>query len=127
MKILVADDIATIRKIAGELLTSAGYEVLEASDGREALVMARKEQPVLIVLDLVMPGMSGIGVVQEIRNDLRLKETPVLIMSAIDPEEEVISVLREYGVAEILSKTEFVKSLVSRVQEYLYKKPHVAA
>ncbi len=127
MKILVVDDESTIRELAEELLTNAGYNVLIAKDGKQALALARKEQPVLIVLDLVMPGMSGIGVVQEIRNDLRLKETPVLIMSAIDPEEEVISVLREYGVAEILSKTEFVKSLVSRVQEYLYKKPHVAA
>ena len=98
MKILVVDDERTIREIARELLTSTGYEVLEASDGREALVMARKEQPVLIVLDLVMPGMSGIDVVREIRDDPRLKETPILIMSGINPEEEVTSTLCEYGV-----------------------------
>ena len=127
MKILVVDDEPTIRELAEELLTSAGYNVLMATDGRQALDLARKEHPDLILLDLVMPGISGIGVVQEIRNDLRLKETPVLIMSAIDPEEEVSSVLREYGVAEILSKAEFAKSLVSRVQEILFNQAHRAA
>ena len=119
MKILVVDDERTIREIARELLTSTGYEVLEASDGREALVMARKEQPVLIVLDLVMPGMSGLAVLREIRNDPRLKETLILIMTGIKPNEEASSALRQYGVSEILRKAGFVKSFVSRVQEIL--------
>ncbi len=121
MKILVVDDNATIRELAEEYLTSAGYNVLMASDGEEALALARKEQPVLILLDLVMPEMTGLEVVREIRNDPRLKETPIVIMSGIDPEEEVSSALREYGVAEILSKTEFMKSFVSRVQKILSK------
>ena len=127
MKILVADDEPTIRIIAGELLTHAGYDVLEASDGRQALKLARKEQPVLIVLDLVMPGMSGIAVLREIRNDPRLKETLILIMTGIKPNEEASSALRQYGVSEILSKAEFVKSFVSRVQEILSKQAHQVA
>ncbi len=127
MKILVVDDERTIRQIARELLISTRYEVLEASDGREALVMARKEQPVLIVLDLVMPGMSGIAVIREIRNDPRLKETPILIMTGINPEEEVSSTLRHYGVTEILSKKEFMKSFISRVEYILSKQVHRAA
>ena len=127
MKILVVDDNATIRELAEEYLTSAGYNVLMASDGEEALALARKEQPVLILLDLVMPEMSGLEVVREIRNDPRLKETQIVIISGIDPEEEVSSALREYGVAEILSKTEFMKSFVSRVQEILSKQAHQVA
>jgi CheY-like chemotaxis protein len=127
VKILVVDDEPTIREIAGELLTNAGHEVLNAVNGRQALALARKEQPVLIVLDLVMPGMSGIDVLREIRNDPRLKETLILILSGIDPEKEVSSTLREYGVAGILSKREFMQSFVSRVQEILSKQAHQAA
>ncbi len=119
MKILVVDDEPMIREIARERLTSAGYEILEASDGRQALLLARKEHPALILLDLSMPEMSGLDVVREIRNDPRLMETRVLIMTAIDPDEEISSALRHYGVPEILSKTEFVKSVVSRVREIL--------
>ena len=127
MKILVVDDEPMIREIARVRLTSAGYEVLEASDGREALVLVRKEQPALILLDLSMPEMSGLDVVREIRNDPRLIEIRVLIMTAIDPDEEVSSALRHYGVAEILSKAEFVKSVVSRVQEILSGQVHRVA
>ena len=127
MKILVVDDEPMIREIARARLTSAGYEVLEASDGRQALVLARKEQPALILLDLTMPEMSGLDVVREIRNDPRLIDIRVLIMTGIDPEEEVSSALRHYGVTEILSKAEFVKSVVSRVQDILSKKVHQVA
>ena len=127
MKILVADDEPTIHRIAGKLLTSAGYNVLMAKDGRQALALARKEQPALIVLDLVLPEMPGLDVVREIRNDPQLKETPILIMSGIDPGKEASSTLREFGVAEFLCKIDLVTSLVSRVQEILSKQAHQVA
>ncbi len=116
-----------IGEIARELLTSAGYNVLIAKNGRQAIALARKEQPALILLDLVMPEMSGVDVVREIRNDPSLMETPILIMSGIQPGEEVSSALREYAVAEILSKTKVVKSLVSHVKEILSKQPYQVA
>ncbi len=127
MKILVADDEPMIGEIARELLTSAGYNVLIAKNGRQAIALARKEQPVLVVLDLVMPGMSGIDVLREIRNDPQLKETLILIVTGINPEEEVSSALREYGVAGILGKREFMQSFVSHVQEILSKQAHQVA
>ncbi len=127
MKILVVDDEPSIHLVVGELLDAAGYHVLEASDGVQALALARKEQPVLILLDLIMPEMNGLDVVREIRNDPRLKETPIVILSGIDPEDEVRSALREYGVAEILRKTEFVTSLIPCVKEILSKQAHQVA
>ena len=119
MKILLADDEPMIHQIAGKLLTSAGYNVLMATNGRQAIALAREEQPVLIVLDLVMPEMTGLDVVRGIRNDPSLEETPILIMSGIDPGKETSSALHEHGVTEFLRKTEFVTSLVSRVREIL--------
>ena len=80
MKILVVDDEPTIRRIAGKLLTSAGYHVLKAQDGEQALVLAHNERPNLIVLDLVMPGLAGYEVVQGIRRNPFITDTPILIM-----------------------------------------------
>ncbi len=127
MKILLADDEPMIHQIAGKLLTSAGYNVLMAMNGRQAIALAREEHPVLIVLDLVMPEMTGLDVVRGIRNDPSLMETPILIMSGIEPGKEASSALHEYGVIEFLRKTEFVTSLVSRVQEILSKQAHQVA
>ena len=119
MKILVADDEPTIREIAREFLTSAGYDVLEASDGREALALACEKQPDLIVLDIMMPWMTGIEVVREIRQQPDVKNTPILIMSGCVPEPDANDLLGDLRVAGYLSKTEMVASLVSRVQEIL--------
>ncbi len=127
MKILVVDDIATIRNIAGKILTSADYDVLEASDGEQALTLAHKEHPDLIVLDLVMPKMTGIDVIRAIRNGSRLKATPILIITAIVPGKEVRDDLRQYGITDFVSKTHLMESLLTRVQEILAKPIHQVA
>ena len=119
MKILVADDSETIRKIAGELLTDAGYDVLKAEDGEQAVALAQKEHPDLIVLDLVMPKMTGFEVVWEIRKDPRVKNIPILIVSEVISVQAAHDFLHEFGVAGFLSKAQMMTSLVSRVQEIL--------
>ncbi len=127
MKILVVDDTATIRKIAGEILTSAEYDVLEASDGEQALVLAHKEHPDLIVLDLVLPKMTGFDVIREIRNAPPLKHTLILIITGIDPSNEVIDALRQYGVTDFIRKAHLINSLLTRVQYILSKQAHRVA
>src|SRR5262245_10248629 len=79
-KILVVDDTVTVRRIAARLLAAAGYEVLEAEDGRQALELAQNEHPDLIVLDLLMPGMTVFDVLREFKKIGRLQKTPILIM-----------------------------------------------
>ena len=119
MKILVVDDAETIRKIAGELLTSAGYHVLKAQDGQQALKLIHRERPDLIVLDLVMPEMSGFDVFREIRQDPRVKHIPILIMSEVISGQQAHDFLDKFGVASFMSKAQMMTSLVSRVQEIL--------
>jgi CheY-like chemotaxis protein len=126
-KILVVDDSATIRNIAGEILTSAGYEVLKAMDGPQALTLAHKEHPDLIVLDLVMPKMTGFDVIREMRNGSRLKATPILIITAIVPGQEVRDDLHQYGVTDFISKAHLMESLLTRVQVILSKPIHRVA
>ena len=127
MKILVVDDELTIREIVSELLTSAGYDVLKASGGRKALVLAFEQQPDLMVLDIVREGMNGIDVVREIRKDSRLRNMPILMISGCMDVSEADDLLGHLKIAGFLSKVDLATSLISRVQECLHKRPHVAA
>ena len=126
-KILVTDDEPPICELAGELLTSAGYDVLTARDGEEALRLVYDEHPDLILLDLILPKMTGFHVLQEIRKDPRIRNTPVLILSVLASGGHTDPSTHDLDVAGFIDKMEFVTTLVSRVQEYLHKKPHVAA
>jgi twitching motility two-component system response regulator PilH len=64
MHILVVDDSATIRAVLGKMLTQDGHAVLKSGDGETAIALARENQPDLIFLDIVMPGMNGFAVLR---------------------------------------------------------------
>ncbi len=127
MKILVVDDDATIRKMAGELLRSTGYDVLEASDGEQALELVHRKRPDLIVLDHKMPKMKGSDVVQEIRKDPKVGKTPILVLSGVVSGRNTDAYLHDLDVAGFIGKTQMATSLISRVQEVLSKQAHQVA
>ena len=127
MKILVADDAATIRKVIRELLTSAGYDVLEASDGEQVLKLAHEERPDLIVLDLVMPKATGFDVLREIRRDPRVRNTPILIVSEVIHGQWANDILHRHEIAGFIGKANIMNSLLPRVQEILSRKAHRVA
>jgi CheY-like chemotaxis protein len=81
-RILIADDRPPSRELIREILEMAGYEVVEAADGAEALEMARRLSPDLILLDIEMPALSGFRVVEELRKDARFAATPVVALTA---------------------------------------------
>lgn len=87
-KILVVDDEANIRKLVKANLAADGYGVLVASSGEEALRLAQTEHPDLVLLDLMMSGMSGWDVLMAIRTSPKLRKIPVVIMTAVVPDEE---------------------------------------
>ena len=117
-KVLVADDTATVRKIAARLLASAGYEVLEAEDGRQALDLVQNEHPDLILLDLLMPRMTGFDVLREIKKSARVRETPILVMSGVF-KKDVLDFLQAAGVSGFLDKEQIKDSFLFRVQQIL--------
>jgi CheY-like chemotaxis protein len=79
--ILVCDDDASLRELVRAVLGS-GYRFVEAADGTEALEITRELRPDLIVLDVMLPGLSGIEVLEEIRNDGDLRELKVVVITA---------------------------------------------
>jgi len=115
-KILVADDTITVRKVAARLLTAAGYDVVEAADGKQALDLVNNEHPDLILLDLLMPKMTGFDVLREIKKTSRVKQTPILIMSGVF-KKDVLDFLQASGVTGFIDKEQIKDSLVFRVQQ----------
>jgi chemosensory pili system protein ChpA (sensor histidine kinase/response regulator) len=78
----VVDDSLTIRRITGRLLARAGYEVVEARDGVDALEQLRTVLPDVILLDIEMPRMDGFELASRVRDDPRLRHIPIIIISS---------------------------------------------
>jgi CheY-like chemotaxis protein len=112
--ILVIDDDKLIREGLGALLKNAGQIVLEAADGKEGLEIAQKEHPDLIVTDLRMPNMSGQEMIDAIRDDKTIKDTPIVILTNDESSESVNQALQS-GVSFYMSKNLDPESLTQQI------------
>ena len=83
MKILIIDDSRFLRMANERALTKAGYSVVTASDGEEGLRLAREHKPDLVVLDMMLPKLSGPQVLQALRNDALIAATPVMVLTSL--------------------------------------------
>jgi CheY-like chemotaxis protein len=80
--VLIAEDNNDLRELYSFILAQAGCEVRQAADGREALRMLKQERPDVLVTDVMMPGMTGVELVERVRCDDELQTLPVVVMSA---------------------------------------------
>jgi two-component system alkaline phosphatase synthesis response regulator PhoP len=113
-KILIADDEKDILEIISYNLINEGYEIYTAKDGNEALDIARKMRPDLIILDVMMPFKTGIEVCQILRVDEQFKDTLIIFLTALNDETSHIRGL-ESGGDDYVTKPISPKVLVSRV------------
>jgi two-component system alkaline phosphatase synthesis response regulator PhoP len=113
-KILIADDEPDILEILKYNLSNEGYEVSTAKDGDEALEKARRIQPDLIILDVMMPQKTGVEVCQLLRMQPAFRETLIIFLTAVNDEGTQIRGL-ETGADDYVSKPVSPKLLLSRV------------
>jgi DNA-binding response OmpR family regulator len=118
MKILIAEDSATIRRLVAARLIAEGYEVVEAADGQEALNLTRSSQPDLLVLDKVMPKLDGFEVVRTLRADPATEAVPIVMLTGRTGEEDVLGGLG-LGVEEYMSKPFSPRELCARIRRVL--------
>ena len=116
-KILIADDEPDILEIIQFNLKAEGYEVFTAKNGDEAIEQAKKHQPDLIILDIMMPGKNGIDVCNILRLQPAFKDTLIVFLSAISDEGTEIRGL-ETGADDYLTKPIRPKILVSKVNAF---------
>jgi class 3 adenylate cyclase len=117
-KILIVDDTPTNVKLLADLLRVAGYTVLTAPSGSEGLALVDSERPDLLLLDVMMPGMSGYEVCQKIRENPGTTLLPVVMVTSLDPSKERIKGL-EAGADDFLTRPINQPELLARVRSLL--------
>ena len=114
-RILVVDDDEDVRNLLTAALTDAGYDVLTAADGEEAIVAAIRRPPDLIVLDLMMPRVSGWTFTERYSREPG-PHAPIIVLTAVS---STVLRLPEHGVARILPKPFSVDALLSHIERAL--------
>jgi CheY-like chemotaxis protein len=112
--VLVADDDVSIRRLISVALRRDGYAFIEAGNGKEALEMMRREHPSVVLLDLMMPVLSGWDVLQERARDPELQQIPVILISAARGPEVAQAV--DKGICAFLPKPFDISALTALVR-----------
>jgi class 3 adenylate cyclase len=117
-KILIADDSADVLETLADFLESSGYAICTAADGVEALAQIEREQPDLVLLDVVMPNMTGYEVCRRIRANPVTVFLPVILLTGMDANAERINGI-EAGADDFLSKPPSHPELLARVRSLI--------
>ena len=120
-RLLVADDDRDIRDLVTFKLEQAGYTVQAVEDGVSALDAAFADPPALVVLDVMMPGLSGVDVTRELRADARTASVPIILLTARAQESDVENGFAT-GADDYVVKPFSPRELVSRVQAVLARR-----
>tara|TARA_A200000113_G_scaffold150265_1_gene135344 strand:+ start:2354 stop:3037 length:684 start_codon:yes stop_codon:yes gene_type:complete len=117
-RILVVDDEAAQREVVLYNLEAAGFEVVSADNGEDAVLMAYEERPNLIVLDWMMPKLSGLEVCRQLRSKKETKEIPIILLSARSEDVDKVRGL-EMGADDYVAKPYSVVELMARINTQL--------
>lgn len=120
-KVLIIEDDLILLNLLKEKLIKTGYNVISAENGKTGLRMVASEQPDLVLLDIILPGMDGINVLQEMRKNPAISSTAVIIVSNSGQPVE-IEKAKQLGIADYLIKTEFdPKEVLKKVDDFFEK------
>jgi PleD family two-component response regulator len=117
-RILIAEDAPNLREVLSIQLGAAGYEIVEAADGREALERARKEQPDLVLLDVMMPHMDGFEVCRRLRASFLTRHIPIIMLTAKSEVDDKLDGLKG-GANDYMTKPWEGRELLARVRNAL--------
>jgi two-component system phosphate regulon response regulator PhoB len=121
-KILLAEDDKQIGDMISFKLTNSGHLIVRAQDGEQAVELVTRERPDLILLDAMMPGLSGFEVLRRIKGDSAVRSIPVIMVTAKGHERDVLTGLRS-GAIDYIVKPFSLKELTARVELALRREP----
>ena len=116
--ILIVDDEIHIRRLTARVLEMAGYRVLEAASGSEALQLIQETRPDVITCDISMPGMSGFDVLEALKAQPATANIPVIMLTAIGQEKDAARAT-ELGAADYVTKPFSSTNLIETIQRQL--------
>ena len=114
--ILIAEDHLDSRDALRALLEAFGYRVLEAVNGRQAVQIALKEQPDLILMDIMMPELDGFEATRELRRDQRTRATPIIAVTAMEGAHQLAI---QAGASDYVRKPVDIRRLIAKVHDWL--------
>ncbi len=117
-RILVVEDQEDNRRILRDLLTTAGYDIVEATNGRDALAAAAEHRPDLILMDIQLPVLDGYETTRRLKSDPTLKAIPVIVITsyALSGDE---TKARAAGCDDYVTKPYSPRQVLAKVREYL--------
>lgn len=117
-RILVVEDTEDNRRILRDLLSSAGYELFEAIDGETGVALAATHRPDLILMDIQLPGLSGVEAIARLKADRALSHIPIIAVSSYAGTDDAAKAV-EAGCAAYVTKPFSPRALLARVRDYL--------
>ena len=118
-RILFIEDEAALQKTFGDILKSEGFEVISALDGETGLTLAKKENPDLVLLDLILPKIHGLDVLKEMKQNENTKNIPVIVLTNIESIEEIDKAL-ELGATTYLVKSDYsLEDVIAKIKKAL--------
>lgn len=121
IKIVLVEDDQFLSKILTLRLVEEGFDVVLADNGQDAAGVIKKENPNIVLLDLLLPKKSGFEVLEEIKLDVKIKQIPVIILSNLGQQTDINKGLK-LGAIDYLVKANFgIKDIVSKIKEHLEK------
>ena len=117
-KVLIVDDEIHIRRLTAQMLEFAGFEVMEAASGSQALKLIEETRPDVVTCDIFMPGMSGLEFLEAIKTDPATADIPVIMITAIGQEKHATRAT-ELGAADYLTKPFGSTKLIETIKRQL--------
>ncbi|WP_428897249.1 two-component system [Parelusimicrobium proximum] len=114
-KVLIIEDEPTIADLAKMILERAGFEIEICDNGREAIDMLRSFQPDAVLLDVMLPGMDGSAIANEMKNDAELNRIPIIVMSALSESRNLFRDVPQ--VRDFAAKPFSIQTLVEQVKK----------
>lgn len=122
MKVLVVEDDKFLRELINRKLQSENFETVLAIDGEIGLDLVEKERPDIVLLDLILPGVNGFEVLAKIKENEKLKEIPVLILSNLGQKDDIEKGMG-LGAADYLVKAHFTPNeIIEKIHQVLAKR-----
>ena len=123
-KLLIIEDDKFLRDLIAQKLVREGFKVTPAAGGEEGLKAARENRPDLILLDLVLPGMDGFEILEQLKKDPQLSSIPVLILSNLSQKEDIDRALA-LGAIDFMIKANYTPGEITEKIKSILKKSYI--